>query len=421
MIILSIETSCDETAVSILRASGTITSPKFSVLGNALYSQVKIHEKYGGVFPNIAKREHSKNFIPLLKVVLKESGLLKKETSINKLKAENKIQKILERETELLEQFLKFIPTIKIPKIDAIAVTYGPGLEPALWVGINAGRALGEVWGIPVIPVDHMEGHIVSVLFQKTKNQLRLTARSTDRLKTRPTELSGRAINYPSLSLLISGGHTELIYSKTPLSYKMIGKTRDDALGEAYDKVARMLGLPYPGGPEVSKLAEGARQSTGKNSIKKRYQIAKKFSFPLPRPMLYTKDYDFSFSGLKTAVLYRVREYRKLSADERAEIALEFESAITEIIIAKTRKAIDKLKPKSLILGGGVTANLHIQKSFRELAKEYPGLNLFIPSRELSTDNSIMIGMAGYLRIKKTPSILKSRKKIVAKGNATLG
>src|SRR3989344_1760152 len=229
MIILSIETSCDETAVSLLQISGSPTSPKIKILGNALYSQVKIHEKYGGVYPNLAKREHQKNLIPLLKKVLKESGSF--EPTTRNQRPTNKLQKILEREAELLEQFLNFVLKIKKPRIDAIAVTEGPGLEPALWVGINFARALGEVWNVPVVPVNHMEGHFMSVLWTDIADQRRKNADKRRKKK--------RRINYPVLALLISGGHTELVYSKIPHKYRILGETRDDAVGEAFDKVAR--------------------------------------------------------------------------------------------------------------------------------------------------------------------------------------
>lgn len=392
MKILSIETSCDETAISIIDAKGSILKPKFKVLGNSLYSQVALHAQYGGVMPNLAKREHGRNLIPLLEKSLREARLLK----VQKIKylgvghpstkpTIQMVQKILNRESELLEQFLVFIPTIQIPKIDAIAVTFGPGLEPALWVGISFAEALGKAWNLPVVPVNHMEGHVVSPMFD-----------------------SKSPLSYPAIALLISGGHTELVHIKTPLSYKTIGKTRDDALGEAYDKVARMLGLPYPGGPEVSKLASEKRES-GYTKIK----------WSLPRPMLYTKDFDFSFSGLKTSVLYKIRDHKKLTQGDRAELAKEFEDAVTDVIITKTSNAIEKFNPKSLVIGGGVIANPHIRKAFQVLAKEKK-ISLHIPEFKLATDNSIMIGMAGYLRIIKSPSILKSKKRITAEGNAFL-
>ena len=392
MKILSIETSCDETAVSIIDARGSLAKPRFKLLGNALYSQAKLHEQYGGVMPNLAKREHSKNLLPLMEKALADAKLLKLNGKNQKIKyPEKAIAKILHREPELISKLKLFNDKFKNPGIDAIAVTYGPGLEPALWVGITVAEALGAMWNTPVIPVNHMEGHVVSVLFSKIKSE-RLSI-----------------ISFPALALLISGGHTELVLSKKPLHYVTLGKTRDDALGECYDKVARMMGLPYPGGPGISKLAQKARESQNQNN-----------PWHLPRPMIHTKDFDFSFSGLKTSVLYKIRDHGKLSENDKINLAEEFEEAVTEVIVEKTRKAIIAFKPKSLIVGGGVIANKHIRKSFIELTKDFENLTLHIPEQQLTTDNSVMIGMAGYLHIVDKPSLLRTKKKIVARGQATL-
>ena len=392
MRILSIETSCDETAISIIDAKGTLEKPRFVVLGNALFSQVALHAQYGGVMPNLAKREHAKNLPILLKQVLKEALMwkeLKKTLPLTK-KAMSGITTSLAREDECAKAIIVIGESIKRPHIDAIAVTYGPGLEPALWVGITVAKALSNMWNIPLIPVNHMEGHIVSVLISKTKNL---------KLKT---------FNFPALSLLISGGHTELVFSKTPLTYKTIGATRDDALGECYDKVARMMNLQYPGGPEVSRLAEIART-----------QGYTKTKWNLPRPMIYSKDYDFSFSGLKTAVLYKTRDHGTLTAKDKRELSKEFEDAVVDVIIHKTKKAIREYSVNHLVIGGGVIANPFIRTKFIELCKEL-SITLHIPDTDMATDNSIMIGIAGFLRIAKNPKILNSKKKIVAEGNAFL-
>jgi len=388
MKILSIETSCDETAISVLEAHGSLSKPKFKLLGNSLYSQVAIHAQYGGVYPNLAKREHAKNILPLTEKTLREAKMFKdKKTQIN-TRVLSRVKKILERESDLSERFIPFIENTEKPKIDAIAVTYGPGLEPALWVGINFAQALGLAWGLPVIPVNHMEGHIVSVLMGKNA-------------KT--------SLTFPTLALLISGGHTELVFAKKPLEYQIIGRTRDDAVGEAYDKVARMLGFPYPGGPEIARLAE-----------KNRKEKKRKVSWNFPRPMIHTPDFDFSFSGLKTSVLYRVKD-KKLNTTQKAEIAKEFEEAIRDVLITKTRKAILKYKPKSLVVAGGVIANTHIRSEFEKLAQATRGLKLFFPTRELSTDNSVMIGISAYLRIQKNKKLLiRSRRAIRADGNLNL-
>lgn len=190
----------------------------------------------------------------------------------------------------------------------------------------------------------------------------------------------------PILGLLISGGHTELILMKEWLSYKLIGQTRDDAVGEAYDKVARMMGLPYPGGPEVSKLADKPHGD-------------EKNPFVLPRPMLDTDNFDFSFSGLKTAVLYLIKEKGALTEEEKAQVARAFEDAVSEVLWKKTAKALEATGAAMLTIGGGVSANARIRRDFtRKVAEEFPNVTLIIPPRELSTDNAVMIAIAGYFR-----------------------
>ena len=261
MKILSIETSCDETAVALLEVTGALEQPEIKVLGNTLLSQVALHEQYGGVYPNLAKREHQKNLPPLLEETLKQAG-----------------------------------ETLDNPAIDCIAVTTGPGLEPALWVGITFAEELGKRWNKSVIPVNHMEGHVFSVLYNLDK-----------------------PIQLPALALLVSGGHTELVHIKNFGNYEILGRTQDDAVGEAFDKVARMLGLSYPGGPKVSKLAAAAREK-GVDP-----------GFKLPRPMLHSKDLNFSFSGLKTAVLYKLKTLENLDDDMREKMSLAFEDAVVEV------------------------------------------------------------------------------------------
>ncbi len=386
MKILAIETSCDETAISYIEAKNN----NIKVLGNALLSQIKIHEKYGGVFPMMAKREHSKTLVPILEKVLKEA----KEIKIDKkeIKREKEIKIILEKEPELLEKLIPFLKKYSKPKIDYITVTNGPGLEPALWVGINFAKVLSFVWNIPVIPVNHMEGHIFSSLLQKKDS----------------TNFTLNSLRYPLLSLLISGGHTELVLVKDFGKYEIVGETRDDAVGEAFDKVARMLNLPYPGGPQISKLAEIARinKFTGTG-------------ITLPRPMIHTKDFDFSYSGLKTSVLYLIKKLSKLTPKLKIEIALEFENSATETLISKTKKALIKTKAKTLVIGGGVSANTHIRREFkRMIAKEFGKAKLYIPEQSLSTDNALMIGVAGYLKITKNK--MKVYKNIRAEGSLRL-
>lgn len=355
------------------------------VLANELFSQARIHSAYGGVFPTIARREHAKSIVPLIIHALKNAGLYRHPIKTRAMPPEDrrKFEKIFSKEPELWNIFQKELSILKKPAIDAIAVATGPGLEPALWVGINAAEALGALWNIPVIPVNHMEGHIVASLLTQRSN-------SKDKKGLRYELLSPHC---PALALLISGGHTELVLIPRRGTYAILGQTRDDAVGEAFDKVARMLGLPYPGGPEISKLAEQAPRSDVPR-------------FPLPRPMLHSGDFDFSFSGLKTAVLYTLKNIISPSNEDKACIAKEFEDAATEVLVAKTLAAAKKHRVRAIILGGGVTANKKIRETFRAVVShELPDVTLFIPTRELSTDNGLMIGIAALLRksvIKKT-------------------
>ena len=395
MRILSIETSCDDTGISVLEATGGVTNASFKVLANNIASQISVHIPYGGVFPALAKREHVKNLPIVLEKTLKQAKLEKK----------------------------------KIP-VDLIAVTYGPGLEPALWTGIMFAKELAKKWGVPIIPVNHMEGHVVSVFGNKKKFKI---------LKT----------DNPALALLVSGGHTELVLMKKPMDYKIIGQTLDDAVGEAFDKVARMLDLPYPGGPEISKLAEQERNK----SLAKENQFlqgpnfsAEKFSqsslgspsdfegrrrsaeslqklFSLPRPMLHSKNFDFSYSGLKTAVLYLIRDMggiKNINEETKNKIALEFENAAVECLVYKTKKAIEKYKIQTLVVAGGVSANKHLINEMKKMTK-ITKTKLLLPQKELTGDNALMIGIAGYLNYIKNKKKVPNPNKIKAVGNLRLG
>lgn len=392
MKLLAIETSCDETSLAILEVKGTAKKPLFSVLAHETASQIALHARYGGVFPMMAKREHAKNIVPLFRTTLEKAGFVDGKSRVKSdTKKAKKLAAILEREPELLGAFLPFIASYKKPKIDAIAVTVGPGLEPALWVGINFARALSYMWNIPIIPVNHMEGHVLSIFPKKDGK-----------------EFSVGDFEFPLISLLVSGGHTELVLVKKWGSYTVIGATKDDAAGEAFDKVARMMNLPYPGGPEISRLAQMARNEG--------------LSLPtkLPRPMLHSKDFDFSFSGLKTAVLYLIRDMKTLSDDDKKKIAREFEDAAIDVLVAKTMKALTKYKAKTLIVGGGVAANNHLRDTLSTAAKKEDRA-IHFPIRELSTDNAVMIGIAGaveYLRTRKT--VRFTSKKLRAKGTMSL-
>ncbi|HUY05238.1 MAG TPA: tRNA (adenosine(37)-N6)-threonylcarbamoyltransferase complex transferase subunit TsaD [Candidatus Paceibacterota bacterium] len=376
MKVLAIETSCDETAIAIVEAHGDEQSASFTVLGNALLSQIDIHREYGGVFPALAKREHAKNLVPLLEAALEEAELLHEDTQAIPEETRDKIAAILSREPGLAEAFFDFVSECEPPAIDAIAVTAGPGLEPALWVGINFAKALALLWSKPLVAVNHMEGHIMAALATNDAEGVLLHIKD---------------VKLPVLALLISGGHTELVLMKEWLEYELIGQTKDDAVGEAFDKVARMLGLPYPGGPEISRLAELVRNSSELGS-----PVSK---FELPRPMLNDATCDFSFSGLKTAVLYLLKKNPDMSEREKQHLAHEFENAVTDVLSKKTARALEQTGAQTLVLGGGVSANTHIRRTFAvKMKEEYPNVALRIPSAALTTDNAIMIALAGFYR-----------------------
>jgi len=315
MIILSIETSCDDTGVAILKSD----QKNHLILANIVSSQIKTHAPYGGVVPNLAAREHLKNIEPVLKQAFFES----------KLKAKD---------------------------IDTVAVTVGPGLIPSLLVGTSFAKALAYSWQKPIIGINHMEAHIYANFIKNPQ------------------------IKFPALCLVVSGGHTQLVYMKKHRTYKLLGETRDDAAGEAFDKVAKLLGLCYPGGPEISKKAK-----IGDSSF-----------FDLPSPMINSKDYDFSFSGLKTAVLYEVKKKKKLNKKYINDMAASFQKAAVDVLVAKTIKAAKEYKVKSLMLSGGVAANPLLRKKITEQSKKQLSLDLYIPDFVFCTDNAAMIAAAAY-------------------------
>lgn len=371
MNILSIETSADETGVSLVQVNGEFPHGTYEVLGNALSSQIKEHTKWGGIVPNIAKREHAKYAPILLEEVLDQAELLEEEVSELTPEQKTDLAHILsEREPELLVQLTVLIEQYQQPEIDVIAVTTGPGLAPALWVGVNFAKALAKVWNIPVVPVNHMEGHVLASIFDADRDD----------------QLSD--ITFPALSLLISGGHTEFVLMPTWGQYEKIGQTRDDAVGEAFDKVARLMGLPYPGGPQISKLAQKAR-----------VKQLPPYKADLPRPMLQSGDLDFSFSGLKTSVRYAIQD-QELSETETMALARDFEDCVAETLIVKTRQALEQTQAKTLIVGGGVSANQYLRQQFElQLTAEYPDLTVYFPMPGLSTDNSVMIALAGHAKL----------------------
>jgi len=344
MIILGIDTSCDDTCIAILKSE--IRNPKsetkginFEILSNIISSQVKLHAKYGGVYPSLAKREHQKN----LSIVFK--------------KALRKIQG---------------------KQIDLIGVTVGPGLEPCLWQGVNFAKKLAEDLELQMIPVNHIEAHILAnFIGEEIKNE---------KLKIKNF--------FPAVSLVVSGGHTQLILMRGIRQYKLIGETRDDAAGECFDKVARILGLGYPGGPIVA--AEAAKLKT------KNYKLKTK----LPRPMIYQKNYDFSFSGLKTAVLYLVKQLtinnKQLTIRQKREICHEVQQAIIDVLIHKTLRAAKDFKVKSIILGGGVVANNELRKQFQStINNQQLTMNFLVPPKIFCTDNAAMVAATAYFHQKE--------------------
>ncbi|TSC83200.1 MAG: tRNA N6-adenosine threonylcarbamoyltransferase [Parcubacteria group bacterium Gr01-1014_19] len=322
MRILAIETSCDETGLAIVEAKGGLKNPRFKVLKNIVSSQIAIHRPFGGVVPNLAKREHIKN--------------------LPKLWNELKKQK---------------------PKFDLIGVTVGPGLEPALWAGIEFAKKLSEETGKTLLGGNHMEAHLYS------------------------NWLTGKKFpGFPAIGLVVSGGHTILLKMNSLAKWKKLGETRDDAAGEAFDKVARLLELPYPGGPEVEKLAKRGNPK----------------AVEFPRPMLKDKNYEFSFSGLKTSVLYFHRDNPKVS---REDLCASFQQSVIDVLVGKTIRAAREFGAQSILLSGGVAANKTLRGALADAAKK-ERMEFFVPPFEYNTDNAAMIASAVYLaqlRKKKYP------------------
>ncbi len=344
MLILGIETSCDETAVGILE----IKKNQVKILSNLVYSQAKIHQKYGGVVPEVAARKHVETILPLIKLSLEEA-------------------------------------LVSPTEIDLIAVTRGPGLVTSLLVGVETAKSLAYVWQKPLVGVNHLAGHLYS-------SELGL-----NRLELRP-------INFPALGLIVSGGHTELVLMKSHQDYRVIGQTIDDAAGEAFDKAAKLLGLNYPGGPEISRLAKAGDPS----------------AFDLPRPMIKSKDFNFSFSGLKTAVLYKIKNDRLNIKNQqiRSDFCAAIEAAITDVLVEKTIRAAKIFGVKTILLGGGVSANEHLREllNFRASA-ELSRIKILLPEIGLSTDNGLVIALAGYYVILNRESGIKNQELRIRENN----
>lgn len=329
-VLLAIETSCDETGIAIMQRNGDEMRP----LAHAVASQIDIHKETGGVVPNIAAREHVSVLRPLLERVMREANMSREH-------------------------------------INAIAVTVGPGLAPALAIGVQAARTLSYVWNVPIVPVHHIEGHVYSALLMSDKD-----LHDAHDLKANISNAL-----FHALALIVSGGHTMLIEVSDHLRYRILGSTRDDAAGEVFDKVGRMLGLPYPGGPHVSALAQSGD--------------AKKYKFP--RPMINSGDHDFSFSGLKTAVYYTIRELsEKKLIEEAAHICAGFQEAVVDSLCSKSSAALRGGEFSVLLLAGGVAANDLLRKKLQRVA-QHNNILLRIAPKALCSDNAVMIGQAGII------------------------
>ena len=316
MRVLGIETSCDETGVALVDG-------EHGLLAHALHSQVDLHEAYGGVVPELASRDHVRRLLPLTRKVLAEAGF-------------------------------------RLQDIHAIAVTEGPGLAGALLVGTSVAHALGYALRIPVIPIHHLEGHLLSPL------------------------ISEPGLAFPFVALLVSGGHSQLMRVAGVGDYELLGDTLDDAAGEAFDKTAKLLGLGYPGGPAVAKAALSGNAGRLK----------------LPRPMIASDDLEMSFSGLKTAVLTMVRAQPALTPGVVADIAAEFQEAVTDVLSAKAIAALDRTQLDTLVVAGGVGANLRLREKLDAAARRR-GARVVYPPIALCTDNGAMIAWAGALRLRE--------------------
>lgn len=318
MIVLGIESSCDETGVALYCSER-------GLLADALYSQVELHETYGGVVPELASRDHVRKLLPLIEQVIADGGVTKQQ-------------------------------------IDAVAYTAGPGLLGALMVGASCGRAIAFGLGVPAVEVHHMEGHLLAPMLEEN------------------------APCTPFVALLVSGGHTQLVKVDAIGDYEILGESVDDAAGEAFDKVAKMLELGYPGGPRVAKLAEQGDVTR----------------FKFPRPMTDRPGLDFSFSGLKTFTLNTVHAHKnaagELDSQTRADIAAAFQEAAVDTLVIKCRRALRETGLKQLIIAGGVSANLRLREKLQvALAKERA--QVFYPGLQYCTDNGAMIAYAGCQRL----------------------
>lgn len=354
MHILSIETSCDDTASAIIRWDGK----NATVLANTVSSQIALHTKWGGVVPALASREHLRNIVPVIEETLTNAH-------------------------------------IKKENIDLIAVTEGPGLMPALLIGVSAAKTLALVWDKPLIGIQHIEGHIYANFLKKNiaiPNTKYLIPNESPDSKI----LNPKSENiFPLIALVVSGGHTELVLMQKHFDYTILGETQDDAAGEAFDKVARLLGLPYPGGPEIGKRADRYRIENEASSME---TLQRKF----PRPMLNDDNFNFSFSGLKTAVLYSLKKESEETLKDETFIASQcyaFQEAVIDVLVAKTKKALALYSPKTFVIAGGVSANVRLREQLKALIQnDFPETEFLTPEFIYSLDNAAMIGVAAAFR-----------------------
>jgi N6-L-threonylcarbamoyladenine synthase len=345
------------------------------VMANELASQVDDHQEYGGVFPTLAKRLHARNILPLCDNIFKNT----KTNPVDRVSETDreKISDRLSRHPEVADMLINLIEEHGIPDVDTIAVTVGPGLSPALWVGVNVACSLALVADVSVTPVNHMRGHFYSATATGTPDG--------NFVLTDP--------ELPTVGLLVSGGHTELVTQGKSDQLTKIGQTRDDAAGEAFDKIGRLLGLPYPAGPDVSGLAGKARDNMGNSDTETESM------FTLPRPMIDSDNLDFSFAGLKTAARKQIENAQPMSDEEIIAFAYELETTIVDVLIAKTTEASRKTDANALLAGGGVVANTHLRNQLKKTANTH-GCDLHICPLELATDNAIMIGIACWQKLK---------------------
>lgn len=436
--ILAIETSCDETAAAVIEEVGG----RPVVLSNVISSQVDLHAITGGVVPEVASRAHMEKIIPVIQESLENAHYPLPITHSNGQMNKDQLMKNEKREMKNCQHLLA--------GITHLAVTSGPGLIGSLLVGFNTAKALAYGLDLPIIPINHIEGHIYSAMGGKLinnqdtitrKNTITNTQKSINNLDIDNCDLD---INckleigtwkFPLISLTVSGGHTSLTLMKDHGVYETIGETLDDAVGEAYDKVAKLLNLGYPGGPVVSKFANEFRNKLSifnfqfpKNSQQSNNQFEnkkingemskmenEKLQSPivLPRPLLHDGTFNFSFSGLKTAVLYAVKkilsENSWESTDEIPEnikenICFEFEEAVADVLSSKLKKAIEKYSPKAVVFAGGVSANGYLKERLRGVVSGIDpedNIKFLTPGKNMSGDNAAMIGLAAYYHIKR--------------------